>query len=53
MTVVPGGRIGPYEIVALLGRGGMGSVFLAYDTNLHRRVARARISFARRETPPR
>jgi eukaryotic-like serine/threonine-protein kinase len=39
MSVVPGGRIGPYEIVALLGRGGMGSVFLAYDTNLHRRVA--------------
>jgi eukaryotic-like serine/threonine-protein kinase len=39
MTFAAGDRVGPYEIVALLGRGGMGSVFLALDTTLHRRVA--------------
>ena len=39
VTFVPGGRLGPYEIVATLGRGGMGTVFLAQDTVLHRRVA--------------
>jgi serine/threonine protein kinase len=34
-----GRRTGPYEIVAELGRGGMGIVYLATDTRLNRRVA--------------
>ncbi len=32
-------RLGPYRPVRLLGRGGMGAVFLAEDTQLHRRAA--------------
>jgi serine/threonine protein kinase len=36
---VPGQRMNQYEIIRLLGEGGMGSVFLARDTKLGRRVA--------------
>jgi predicted ATPase len=35
----PGSRIGPFEIVAPLGSGGMGEVYHAVDTRLERRVA--------------
>ena len=35
----PGTRLGPYEIVALLGVGGMGEVYRATDTDLKRQVA--------------
>ena len=39
MPLVPGTRLGPYEIVSLQGRGGMGDVYRARDTKLRRDVA--------------
>ncbi|MFA6958705.1 MAG: serine/threonine protein kinase, partial [Thermoanaerobaculia bacterium] len=39
MTLAAGSRLGPYEIVAPLGAGGMGEVFRGRDTRLGRDVA--------------
>ncbi len=39
MSLIAGARLGPYEIVAPLGAGGMGEVYRARDTRLEREVA--------------
>ncbi|HEY7189015.1 MAG TPA: serine/threonine-protein kinase, partial [Vicinamibacterales bacterium] len=39
MALTPGTRLGPYEVSAAIGAGGMGEVYAATDTNLSRQVA--------------
>ena len=39
MSLAPGTRIGPYEIVSMVGAGGMGEVYRARDPKLQRDVA--------------
>src|SRR4051812_24944607 len=38
-TMLPGTRLGPYEVIEAIGQGGMGEVYRARDTRLHRQVA--------------
>jgi len=46
MSLAPGVRLGPYEIVTLLGVGGMGEVYEARDTRLDCTVACLRAAVA-------
>ena len=39
MRRAAGTRLGPYEVIALLGEGGMGEVYCARETQLNRDVA--------------
>jgi serine/threonine protein kinase len=39
MAMLPGKRLGPYEILSAIGAGGMGEVYKAHDTKLARDVA--------------
>jgi serine/threonine protein kinase len=38
MSLIPGTRLGPYEILSALGAGGIGEVYRARDTKLNRDV---------------
>ncbi len=50
MTLAPGARLGPYEILAPVGAGAMGDVYRAVDTRLDRIVA---IKVAKEQFPER
>jgi len=39
MAITTGSRLGPYEMISLIGAGGMGEVYKARDTRLDRSVA--------------
>ena len=39
MPITPGTTLGPYEVAAQIGKGGMGEVYQARDTKLNRDVA--------------
>ena len=39
MALSPGDKLGPYEVLAPIGAGGMGEVYKARDTRLERTVA--------------
>src|SRR4030095_12563783 len=39
MTLQPGTKFGRYEIRSKIGAGGMGEVYLAHDSQLHRSIA--------------
>ena len=53
MALAVGGRVGAYEITALVGEGGMGRVFRAHDTTLGRDVALKVLSDAWARDPDR
>ncbi len=45
MALTPGTRLGPYEIAAQIGVGGMGEVYRAIDAKLDRFQAQQRVRF--------
>jgi serine/threonine protein kinase/tetratricopeptide (TPR) repeat protein len=52
MSLAPGTRLGPYEILAAIGAGGMGEVYRARDTRLSRDVAIKVLPLSSRDDQP-
>ena len=48
-SLLPGARLGPYEIDSLIGAGAMGEVYKARDSRLNRTVAIKRVTVQRIE----
>src|ERR1035437_10962251 len=53
MSLAVGAKLGPYEILASIGAGGMGEVYRARDTNLDREVAIKVLAAALAQDPER
>jgi hypothetical protein len=51
MSLSVGEKLGPYEILSLVGKGGMREVYRAHDTRLHRDVGHWASRAARIESP--
>jgi len=51
MPLAPGTRLGPYEIIAAIGAGGMGEVYSARDRRLDRSVAVKTLSASIADSP--
>ena len=49
--MLPGSKVGPYEIIEPIGRGGMGEVYRAHDARLRRNVAIKTVAFGALDDP--
>ncbi len=53
MSLSPGSRVGGYDVISIIGRGGMGEVYRGRDSRLERDVALKVLPDAKYQTPSR